>query len=847
MSKQLSSSGRPQSGGQGAHRASTAGIPQQIVEVLHNYQPLERHQLTLLQGEKLTVLEKDPTGWWIGKNSRGAVGIFPSTYVRDLNTAPPPLEVTKEIVVARLVSELQLQSAQPGLASSSLFSPQASTAGSPTFGSGGQDDDLFALSEDELLREVRRESQRRDRLADEAQGLVAAIVDTLVQPLEGSGDGAPEVDQAQKRQQLTIVQKRKADVTNSENRLLDEVEDLLYELKSNGIAVPSLIPTSGRLLSGPPAGQGSSGSPKLAAPSSPSKVKQAPPKPKQLQSRPAWLSEVTDEKAVHYLLQLENDFKTLNEELDGMESALEALAKSCKKAEEKASANKESAPATGPASSSSEEKLLQDLENKLSEITEESKRMKRTIKDRMDAHQKECLAMEEEARSLDQEVESGKKQYLEMQQALESLTATAQASLQEVQQQKEALARELAEAADLAKEAASYRAQLPDKLAAKKKLIAEKTTAYRTLERERRVIYNDIQELKGNLRVYCRIKPCIGGEVNEHVKEIDDMTLKVFDETTLRESTYEFDLVLGEKTTQVSIFEEVRPLATSVLDGYNVCIFAYGQTGSGKTYTMEGPPNNRGVNYRTVTELFAIAKERGSDYKVTISVSVVEVYNNVAYDLQSNRTPIKVRFGGDQGVVCEPLVKTPVQSADDVQRVLDGAYAKRQVAGTSCNEHSSRSHCILTVYVDAQNLSSRSEIKGKLHLIDLAGSERVKNSKVEGDRLKEATHINTSLTHLKTVIQALASKKGHVSYRNSTLTSILQDSLGGNCKCLMFANISPLTPNIPETICTLKYAAEARKVEVGKATANVNASPTSAASPVSPSSASLMSGEDMDG
>jgi kinesin family protein C2/C3 len=127
----------------------------------------------------------------------------------------------------------------------------------------------------------------------------------------------------------------------------------------------------------------------------------------------------------------------------------------------------------------------------------------------------------------------------------------------------------------------------------------------------------------------------------------------------------------------------------------------------------------------------------------------------------------------------------------------------------------------LTVFINALNTTTQSVTSAKLHLIDLAGSERVKNSGVEGDRLKEATHINTSLTHLKTVISALANKSAHVAYRNSTLTSMLQDSLGGNCKCLMFANISAATFNVPESICTMKYAAEARKVEIGKVTANV--------------------------
>ena len=348
---------------------------------------------------------------------------------------------------------------------------------------------------------------------------------------------------------------------------------------------------------------------------------------------------------------------------------------------------------------------------------------------------------------------------------------------------------------------------------------------YKVAERRRREVYNDIQELKGNLRVYCRIKPSLPGEVGGlAVGLVDDMTVEVVDPDTDRTSTFEFDLILAPSVRQEDIFEEVRPLATSVLDGFNVCIFAYGQTGSGKTYTMEGPKEDRGVNYRTVKELFLVAEGRNRDWDTSLSVSVLEIYNDKVFDLSGGRVMSKLRWGGDDvGVVVEPLSKSQVHSVDDVQNTLEAAYRNRSVAGTDANQHSSRSHCIVTVYVQARNKVSNMALHAKLHLIDLAGSERVKQSKVEGDRLKEATHINSSLSYLKSVIQSLANKSGFVPYRNSSLTALLQDSLGGNCKCLMFANVSGLPAHLPETICTMKYAADARRVERGRATANVKA------------------------
>eukprot|EP00744_Colponema_vietnamica_P003323 GILI01005113.1.p1 GENE.GILI01005113.1~~GILI01005113.1.p1 ORF type:complete len:343 (+),score=64.60 GILI01005113.1:317-1345(+) len=333
------------------------------------------------------------------------------------------------------------------------------------------------------------------------------------------------------------------------------------------------------------------------------------------------------------------------------------------------------------------------------------------------------------------------------------------------------------------------------------------------------------------VRVICRTRPT-DSLSKDNIQFLDDgrsvliRTVRPQMElvnNTVGDYLHKLDLVLKDASQEHTFDMAAGDMIRSLMAGYNGTVLCYGQTGSGKTYTMEGPPSNRGINYRTVRELFNVAKERSADYQFHLSVSVMEIYNDKAFDLSSGRTPAKVRWAGDDaGVVVEPLAKKAVTSADDVQEALDKAYASRSIAGTNMNAHSSRSHCVLTVFVTARNLSTNTQIRGKLHLIDLAGSERVKQSGVEGDRLKEASHINISLTHLKTVIGALANKKGHVAYRNSTLTSLLQDSLGGNCKCLMFANISGETKNVPESVCTIKYAAEARKVEVGKVTANVS-------------------------
>merc|ERR1719238_743588 len=256
----------------------------------------------------------------------------------------------------------------------------------------------------------------------------------------------------------------------------------------------------------------------------------------------------------------------------------------------------------------------------------------------------------------------------------------------------------------------------------------EELATYRKLEKQRRVVYNTLQELRGNLRVYCRLRPRLEGTVKAFVEPTDDIALQVTDPTMETTSEYEFDLVMPETTSQQDVFAEVQPLVTSVLDGYNVCVFAYGQTGSGKTHTMEGSPTDRGISFRTLTELFALARTREADgYKTTFCLSVLEVYNDKIYDLLEGRKAATARWGGKEvGVVVQPQKLEPVTSVEQVEALLAQAYSNRSVAGTDCNQHSSRSHCLLTIHVRAENASAKARFNAKLHLIDLAGSERVK-------------------------------------------------------------------------------------------------------------------------
>jgi len=291
-------------------------------------------------------------------------------------------------------------------------------------------------------------------------------------------------------------------------------------------------------------------------------------------------------------------------------------------------------------------------------------------------------------------------------------------------------------------------------------------------------------------------------------------------------SEYEFDRVYGPSAAQVDIFKDTKPLIQSVMDGYNVCIFAYGQTGSGKTFTMEGTEENRGVNFRALTELFRIKQHRSKDYVYKISVSMKEIYNEKIHDLlrdeqkstkeTKEEEELKI-MNGDRGMYVQGLTQETVQTEEEVLKLFKRGNSNRSIGRTNMNEHSSRSHSLLSVEVEGENLIAGIKYFGKLHLIDLAGSERLSKSLATGERLKEAQAINKSLSALGNVIEALQKKTNHVPYRNSKLTYLLSDSLGGHAKTLMFINVSPNSTDAEETNCSLTFATRVRKVELGQA------------------------------
>ncbi|XP_038976129.1 LOW QUALITY PROTEIN: kinesin-like protein KIN-14J, partial [Phoenix dactylifera] len=271
-----------------------------------------------------------------------------------------------------------------------------------------------------------------------------------------------------------------------------------------------------------------------------------------------------------------------------------------------------------------------------------------------------------------------------------------------------------------------------------------------------------------------------------------------------------------------AVFVETLPIVKSVLDGYNMCIFGYGQTGSGNTFTMEGTTENGGVNYKALEELLKCSKESSSIIRYELSVSMLEVYNEKIRDpLVDNadqpvkKLEIKQVAAGIQDV--PGLVEAQICSIDEVWEMLKTGARNRSVGSTNANKLSLLHCSMVRVTIKSENLESGQRSRSHMWLVDIAGSERVAKTEVEGQRLKECQFIDKSLSALGDVISALASKNPHIPYRNSKLTRLLQSSLGGDCKTLMFAQISPSSADLGETLCLLNFASRVRGVEHGPA------------------------------
>lgn len=382
---------------------------------------------------------------------------------------------------------------------------------------------------------------------------------------------------------------------------------------------------------------------------------------------------------------------------------------------------------------------------------------------------------------------------------------------------------------------------------------AEAQEKLRQEETLRRKLHNQVQELKGNIRVFCRVRPAFGEEETQRAeiafpdagtdsKEVAIQGPEIksaMGTVTKPVSGFSFDRVFGPSSQNAEIFDEISQLVQSALDGYNVCIFCYGQTGSGKTHTMSSLD---GMIPRAVNQIYETAKgleEKGWKYRM--EGSFVEVYNETLNDLlgkaeewekkkhEIRQDPVKLKTTVTDTTIVD------LDSPNRVNEILEQASRNRKVSATAANSRSSRSHSVFILKLTGENSITGERSEGTLNLVDLAGSERLGHSQATGDRLKETQNINKSLSCLGDVIGALGQGKDakHIPYRNSKvslgvvgkgrissltnfpqLTYLLQYSLGGNSKTLMFVMISPLQAHLSETLTSLKFATKVCLVNI---------------------------------
>lgn len=335
------------------------------------------------------------------------------------------------------------------------------------------------------------------------------------------------------------------------------------------------------------------------------------------------------------------------------------------------------------------------------------------------------------------------------------------------------------------------------------------------------------EDTSENVRVYIRVRPLNKKEKTQNVRNVVHIDSK---ENVLalikpgrpfekieKPKSFKFDHIFPESTSQMEIYRRVAlPVVDKVLNGYNGTIFAYGQTGTGKTYTMSGHQKNddlKGIIPNTFSHIFSQIA-RSNDKTFVVTVTYVEIYNEDIRDLLSKNNKLEIREIPDLGIYIKDLMGCPVSSVESMVDLMSRGNTNRITRSTMMNDVSSRSHAIFSIRIEMKDRITNKSTTGKLNLVDLAGSERLTKTQATGERLREASSINQSLSVLGNVISALVDGKStHIPYRNSKLTRLLKDSLGGNSKTAMVAMLSPSEFDYEESLCTLRYASRVKFIK----------------------------------
>ena len=350
---------------------------------------------------------------------------------------------------------------------------------------------------------------------------------------------------------------------------------------------------------------------------------------------------------------------------------------------------------------------------------------------------------------------------------------------------------------------------------------------------KRKQLHNQLEDMKGKIRVYCRVRPLSNSEKER--EESNKMVITLLDEFTLlvngknAQKQYVFDSVFGIDSTQEQVFDESKRLIQSAVDGFNVCIFAYGQTGSGKTFTVQGSASNPGITPRAIDELFTIV-ESMNNYNVTLKCYMVELYLDELRDLllpkNAAKIPLEIKESATGMVIINGVSEVEIHSVQEANRIFNFGLEHRMTRQTKMNDSSSRSHLVFSIIIDSFNSQTKVRTVGKISLVDLAWSEKASKTGTDKQGAEEGRAINQSLSALGNVIQALSDGRQHIPYRDHPLTKLMKDSLGGTAKTLMFVNVSPSNYNESESKNSMDYATRVKKIK-NKVEKNVESAATS--------------------
>ncbi|XP_078168604.1 P-loop containing nucleoside triphosphate hydrolases superfamily protein isoform X1 [Carex rostrata] len=345
-------------------------------------------------------------------------------------------------------------------------------------------------------------------------------------------------------------------------------------------------------------------------------------------------------------------------------------------------------------------------------------------------------------------------------------------------------------------------------------------STYQFLDTKRRAALDKLLDIKGSIRVFCRIRPFNSVENWRNSFPVSVETDKIKIKSLGSKKEFVVDRAFDQNSTQEDIYKEVEPVIKSAFDGHNVCVLTYGQTGTGKTYTMEGVQRNPGIVLRAMKELFReISQEKCENY--TLTMSMLEVYMGCLKDLlapkqhplrmdPATKSNISIMSRNNGTVEIEGLTDAEIMNFKQASRLYDKGRRARATSWTNVNETSSRSHCLTRIIIRE---GEKGKVISKIWLVDLGGSERLLKTGAIGQTLDEGKSINLSLSALGDVIAALKQRKHHVPYRNSKLTQILSDSLGEGSRVVMVVHTSPSEDDLLETICTLTFAKRVRSIE----------------------------------